>query len=320
MRPTWLLLNGLAAALGQAPGGTPDSQPASQPEPGGMGKVVDFAPGIRINWPLRQIEVEARVVLREGALELFACSPRTREHESIVSVAARPRRIYEALGLIGLAPGAPIRFDEDSESFWPPYGAPVAISVRYEREGRTVTDDISRWMRRAGADQPLTERFWVFAGSLRFDEGRFGADLDGTVVCVVDFDTALLALPQNYSSSDEQLWLEANTPAIPPEGTRCTLIFRAADVARLDVAIGRGGELVMDGREVPAARVFERLGELTPGRHGRMLVVVVDEHALRTDVSKAVAALLDAGVGETSLQIRTGPRRAPPSQPAEGLP
>src|ERR1043166_8218583 len=43
-----------------------------------------FQPGVRIDWEQKAVEIDARVVLREGPLELFACSPQTKEHESIL--------------------------------------------------------------------------------------------------------------------------------------------------------------------------------------------------------------------------------------------
>jgi len=71
--------------------------------------VRPFADGIQINWTRKQVEVEATVVLREGPLELLACSPNTREHESILVIEARPLHIFKAMGLIGLQPGKPVR-------------------------------------------------------------------------------------------------------------------------------------------------------------------------------------------------------------------
>ncbi len=43
--------------------------------------------------------------------------------------------------------------------------------------------------------RPLESLDWVFAGSSTLSDGRFGADSDGTVVCVVDFENALITLP-----------------------------------------------------------------------------------------------------------------------------
>lgn len=63
------------------------------------------------------------------------------------------------------------------------------------------------------------------------EEGRFGADVEGTVVCVVDFDTALIGVGGLHSADDEQLWLRANPKTIPPRGTKCRLIIAAAEAS-----------------------------------------------------------------------------------------
>ena len=72
-----------------------------------------FAQGVWIDWRQATVELDARVVLRTGPLELLACSPRTREHESILVVPARPMHVFQALGLVGLEAGSPLRYDEE---------------------------------------------------------------------------------------------------------------------------------------------------------------------------------------------------------------
>ena len=155
------------------PGRDSTTRPATQPAttsvataPAGAGsRVVPFQPGIRIDWARRQVEVEATVILREGALELFACSPDSREHESIVRIEARPLFVFQALGLIGLTEGHPVRYDPETDRVEPARGDPVEIEVRY-RVGRSVrTGPIERWMKPSGSDRPLDRLPWIFTGS-----------------------------------------------------------------------------------------------------------------------------------------------------------
>ncbi|UCE61208.1 MAG: hypothetical protein JSU63_05560, partial [Phycisphaerales bacterium] len=87
-----LLATAGAGGKGEDVAGAPE-EATSQPR--------QFAPGVKIDWQRRVVEVDASVVLREGPLELLACSPQTREHESILAVRARPLHIYQAMGLIG---------------------------------------------------------------------------------------------------------------------------------------------------------------------------------------------------------------------------
>ena len=91
---------------------------------------AQFGPGVRIDWQKRVVELDAEVVLRQGSLELLACSPQTREHESILRVHAKPLHVYQAMGLIGLTPGSPMKFDEKSKQWRRPTGDSLRLSVR----------------------------------------------------------------------------------------------------------------------------------------------------------------------------------------------
>ncbi len=209
-----------APMLGQSP--TPDEH---RDEP-----VKSFAPGVKIDWPSLTVEVAGEVVLREGALELFSCSPRTREHESILRCDARPLHVHQALGLIGLSPGSPSRYDEQSARRSEARGDPLDIRVRFQGESGEHVIPADRWVTYAknaphSVDAPPLN--WIFAGSRTLPDGRFAADLEGTVACLVDFDSALIALGSAHSPDNDQLWLTANTQEIPPRGTRCTLLIRS---------------------------------------------------------------------------------------------
>src|SRR5690606_38100667 len=118
-------------------------------------------PGIRFDWSRREVLADATVVLREGLIELFACSPRQREHEAIVRMEARPLHLYQALGLIGIRPGHPIRFNEQDE-IETATGDAVEIEIRYEREGRTVQEPIEHWMRFQNTDRSPGRLPWIF--------------------------------------------------------------------------------------------------------------------------------------------------------------
>ena len=107
-----------------------------KPEGATEPNIKNYADGVRINWTERVVEVDAVVVLRKGALELLACAPQTREHESILAVPGQPRRIYEALGLIGLSPGSPVRFDDESKKWVPASGQRLRLRLRYTRDGK----------------------------------------------------------------------------------------------------------------------------------------------------------------------------------------
>ena len=199
-------------------------QPTSQP----IGRVVEYAPGVRIDWQRPQVELDGEVVLREGPLELLACSPGTREHESIVAVAARPLHIRQALGLIGLEAGRPCTYDAAGDRWLPAAGDRLLIEVRYQTGGGTRTVNVWEWMIDTKHGERPALREWVFCGSRMLRDNVFAADADGAVVCVVDFDTALIGLAETHSADNALLWVAANPEEVPPAGSPCTLLVRAA--------------------------------------------------------------------------------------------
>jgi hypothetical protein len=204
-----------------------ETMPAtSRPE----ARVVEFGPGLRIDYRVPQVEIDSEVVLRKGALELFAYSraPVPKEHESILRTEVKCDRIYQALGLIGLRPGRPMRYDMATKTVELPTGDPVEVLVRCEANGKTKEHSVCEWMMDNAKNAPMARTPWLFTGSRREENGSFAANEEGTLVTVVDFPTSLLGLPASHSESDSQLWLTANTDAIPPLGTKVTLILRPA--------------------------------------------------------------------------------------------
>lgn len=193
-------------------------------------RIVDFVPGVRIDYRVPQVEVDSEVILRRGQLELFAYSkaPVPKEHESILLTNVPAESIYQALGLIGLTPGRPMWYDAGTETVHPATGDPVDVSVRYLSGGKSVEVPACAWMLDLHTRQPMKPVAWVFAGSRRASNGTFQANVEGTIVTVVDFDSAVLALPESHTSSDADLWLVANTEAIPPVGTKVILLLRPA--------------------------------------------------------------------------------------------
>ena len=207
MRPVCFSIALLAVATAAALAAPPASdRPTKKPS------TKLFAPGVSIDWSAGEVQVDASVVLRSGPLELIACSPQTREHESILVIPARPISVFQAMGLAGLEPGLPVRYDETTERFKPAVGQRLDIDVRFADGADERTMPIRRWLVDVSTDKPPEEIEWVFAGSHTDDKGRFAADMEGTILCVVDFESALIALEALHTADNAQLWLRANTP------------------------------------------------------------------------------------------------------------
>lgn len=201
-----------------------------------------FAPGIRLNWSDQMVEIDAVVVLRNGPLELLACSPKTREHESILVVQAKPHQIHQALGLIGLQPGSPVCYDQKKETWHPPSGDPLRIRIRVDSQGERTVTLAGNWLRGVESHRIPKGVDFVFSGSRTYEDGRFGANLDGTVICLVDFDTALMTIGSLRSADNQLLWVEANPDLIPPLGTKCVLLIDRA-YRQIEIEVNTQGKL-----------------------------------------------------------------------------
>lgn len=191
-------------------------------------------PGLTVHREAGYIDLDATVVGRGTEwLELIACSPKSREHESIVTVTAKPSHIHLALLTLGLEPGAPLSWEGKGEDVvvHPPHGPVVEVFfvVPGEAEGPAVEVPANRWVLNRETGEPLGANRWLFAGSVfRSYEGRqiYMADLNGTVVSLVSFGDDLLVRPTTMTNqTDQQVW-QANAELIPPEGTRLTLRLR----------------------------------------------------------------------------------------------
>ncbi len=280
----------------------------------------EFSQGVHIDWQQGVIEVDATVVLRNGPLELVACSPNTREHESILRANARPSDVFHAMGLIGLEPGKPVRYDAAKDHWLPPSGASLRIDVRYVDRGVVRTVPMEQWLSLSERNRPPGALHWVFAGSRRLPDGRFGADTEGTLIGVVDFETALVAVGALHTSSDEQLWLTANTDVIPPIGTSCTLLIARAGPRPVVIEMEVDGTLREDGKTVSVSSVVqETVRKGCDGVSGGVVLQAgkgVSDDAL----DKAVKALVDKGLDRETIRVlrpttTDAPRAVPNTRP-----
>ena len=266
----------------------------------GKGKPVEYQPGLRIDFARKCVEVDCLVVLRQGPLELFACSVGTREHESILATRVRPLHLFQTLGLIGLEPGSPVRFDPQTEQIIPPRGARLRLDVRWNLEGETKVVPAGSLMLDLKTGRAPKELRWVFAGSHRYQGDRFGADGDGTIACVVDFANALVALDSSHSASNDELWLGADPNRVPPVGTACTLLIRSA-VEECCVRLRADGGLTCTGAAVTPEALVQLVQEREAAGAEVRLVLLHARDAPAELLEKATIRLVEAGIEREKL-------------------
>lgn len=181
----------------------------------------------------KRVVMVGRICLREGQLEMFACTRGTKEHESVVSVPVEANVIHSALLAAGAEPGKPAQFQPE---YHPAYGSEIDVLVYWtDAFGRRRRARAQEWVKDVQTGRELADP-WVFAGSGFWVDPQNGqrhylGDM-GDVVCVSNFSTAMLDLPIESSDKAGQLLFQAYTERIPPRGTKVTLVFAPKDVKR----------------------------------------------------------------------------------------
>jgi hypothetical protein len=231
----WSGLSALTLALAALVPGCeldPADEPAAPPrkaaKPAPPVKKIELARNIflEIQGDQRRVLVSASVCLNKGPLEQLVTRKDTKEHEAVLAADIDARDLHKALLLARARPGAPVKFDP---KYVPASGQVIRITLEYARKGKVVSARGQDWVRDADTKKPLAHD-WVFTGSrlvqnpLDPNKPIFLAN-DGDLVCVSNFESALLDLPIKSSKANSELAFEAFTERIPPVGTPVTIIL-----------------------------------------------------------------------------------------------
>ncbi|MBI2825341.1 MAG: hypothetical protein HYX69_11705 [Planctomycetia bacterium] len=174
----------------------------------------------------KRVVMVGEVVLREGQLEMFACTKGTKEHESIVAVPTKAHVVHAALVALGAEPGSPAQFVPD---YKPAHGPRIDITLFWtDANGKRQSARAQDWIRNVKTGKPMTE-YWVFGGSGFWKDDQTGQEFykaeDGDFICISNFNSAMLDLPIKSSQSNDALLFEALTDRIPPVGTKASIVL-----------------------------------------------------------------------------------------------
>ncbi len=205
-------------------------------------------PGLKIMVKKGYVDVDAKVCLTEGLLELVACTKDSKEHESMIMVEPKAAHIHAALLLIGAVPGNPAMRKEVQTEDGPrwvdlePRGQEIGVYLVFNnKDGQPEEHPISKFLIK-GLDENLdgvpTEpvkkedrafptHTFLFTGSHVYKDGEndpiYLADEGGNVISLSTFGDELLALPGVHAHANEALaWAVDPTP-LPPLDTKVNL-------------------------------------------------------------------------------------------------
>ncbi|HVU88248.1 MAG TPA: YdjY domain-containing protein [Pirellulales bacterium] len=174
----------------------------------------------------KRVIVVGEVCQREGQMEMFACLKGTKEHESIVAVPTKAHVVHAALIRLGAMPGAAAQF---VPKYQPAHGPRVDVTVYWtDEQGKRRQANAQDWIRNVKTGRAMTD-YWVFGGSGFWKDDTSGEEFykaeDGDFICISNFNSAMLDLPVESSQSNEALLFEALTDAIPPLGTKVSVVL-----------------------------------------------------------------------------------------------
>jgi len=189
---------------------------------------VGHFPHVEFDIDKKQVRVECEMLGVNAPLEFFCCVKGTNDYESMVRAEVRPSHLHTALLAIGLEPGEPITYSEAAKKFLPPRGPPLHITMEYQKDGKTESVPAYRWMRDVKTKKPPPAFTWVFCGSRTMPDGKYAADATGYLVTVVNFDYAVIDVPELASSSNDLLEWERNPDITPKAGTKVWMVIEPA--------------------------------------------------------------------------------------------
>jgi hypothetical protein len=306
----------LCAALAAA-----QDAPAPPPPPASTAPATrPGLPAMRIDPQARTIEIEARVALRQGPLELLLCHRLTKEYESILATDAQGSHVHAALLALGLDPGRAgywQRLGDGNSVYSPPAGAPLEITLRWrDAQGRDQQAPAHQWLAAQESGNAPRPFGWVFVGSSPVEEGPYWADQTGDIISLANYEASVIDVPFASSRDNSLLTFAARTAAIPPEGTPVTVTIRPAagaeraPVASAVIEIDRFGRYSVETKSLSPADV-EAWAEAFRARHARPCVLVLAApQALAYDIDQLKRALGRASIDD--VEVRTSPSAQPP--------
>jgi hypothetical protein len=174
----------------------------------------------------KQVIMQGDVCLTKGPLEMFAVTKGTKEHEAVVAVNTKAYVVHSALLALGAQAGSTVKYEP---KFMPPSGTTIEILVYWtDDKGEQHKARAQDWVQNVKTKQAMTYP-WVFAGSgFYVDEAtkkQYYMAEAGDFICVSNFPDAMLDIPVESTSDNDDLMYEAFTENIPPRGTKVTVVL-----------------------------------------------------------------------------------------------
>lgn len=221
--PAIIMLSAVPA-LGQAPNQATVEKPPIKK----LAENIYQIGNIIVDGEHKEISFDGWVNMSEGMVELLACAPGGKTHESVLVFDVEPFHFQIALLLMGLECSGGLKYQGDPAT---PKGDPVDIFV-------TWTDPVnSKTVSVRGEDlvydiqkkRAMKRTHWIFAGS-RVIDGVFAAQAEKSLVTTYHDPNTILDNPLPTGADDTVY--EANRAVVPPVGTKVKVTVKPYEKRR----------------------------------------------------------------------------------------
>lgn len=153
----------------------------------------------------------------EGAIELLACGPGGKVHESVLVLQVNPLDLQTALLLLGLKSGPPM----PELGVGPPQGDRVRVWVQWRAQQGAVVLPLERLAYEWRRKRPLRTDGWVFTGSV-VENGKFKAMAEESLIASYWDPWAILNVQSPLGADDDAL--SVHRAEVPPLHTPVTVV------------------------------------------------------------------------------------------------
>jgi len=177
---------------------------------------------VRLDQAKRTITFPAFVNLREGPIEYVLVAEYGKIHESLLRTEVSPYSIQLALLLLDTTP-APTNATPAGQKSKGRSGARIEIEISWKVKKSTRRQRVGNFVLDRAATSTVGKGQWYFAGS-RFREDGFAAQLDGSIITVIDDDDAIIG-SRARNRDDDDNWL-ARGEGLPASDAPVEVVLR----------------------------------------------------------------------------------------------
>jgi len=171
---------------------------------------------------IREIYCNGHVNMSEGMIELLACAPGGKVHESVLILDTDPTHLQVALLLLGLEQNSNT---EEPDAVYKPGGSPIYIFIEWKdkQTGEIKSFRGEDLVYNIAAKRTMRPTHWVFNGS-RIQNGLFMASVEKSLITTYNDPNTIIDNPLD-TGSDDTLY-EVNEALVPARGTEVKAIIK----------------------------------------------------------------------------------------------